>query len=103
MKNFMILTALAVSIFVYYLRIIHKPQHCGRYLLNIHNLPNSASELRLKHLGWANEQERLQKLERYKALDPGAKYGDIRQYTSILDENPNLIEWQGLKRSERNL
>jgi len=65
MKNFMILTALAVSIFVYYLRIIHKPQHCGRYSRNIHNLPNVISELRLKHLGWANEQERLQKFERY--------------------------------------
>lgn len=70
------------------------PQHCGRYPQNIFNLPNSISQLRLKHLGWANEQERLQKFERYKTLDPGAKYGDIRQYTSILDENPNLIEWQ---------
>ncbi|MGE7622800.1 glycosyltransferase [Viridibacillus sp. NPDC096237] len=70
------------------------PQHCGRYPQNIFDLPNSISQLRLKHLGWVNEQERLQKFERYKTLDPGAKYGDIRQYTSILDGNPQLIEWQ---------
>lgn len=69
------------------------PQHCGRHPYNILNLPSATSDLRLKHYGWAIEADRKAKYQRYKLLDPDAKYGWKEQYESILDPNPNLIEW----------
>ena len=69
------------------------PQHCGRFpILNL-QFPRK-STLRIKHFGWANPDDRLAKYNRYKKLDPNAKYGWKEQYESILDLNPNLIEWK---------
>ncbi|MGX9132924.1 glycosyltransferase [Rummeliibacillus sp. JY-2-4R] len=70
------------------------PLHCGRFPENIFELPNSISDLRIKHLGWINSEERLAKFKRYQALDPESKYGNIQQYLSIMDENPKLIPWE---------
>ncbi|TDQ41061.1 glycosyltransferase family 2 protein [Aureibacillus halotolerans] len=69
-------------------------QHCGRFPNNLWSLPNSLSTLRVKHLGWSREEDRLSKYERYKALDKDAHYGDSAQYESILDENPTLIAFE---------
>ena len=69
------------------------PQHCGRLPVNILLLPKCTSEFRLKHYGWASSEDRKAKYKRYKALDPDALCGIKNQYESILDENPNLIEW----------
>jgi glycosyltransferase involved in cell wall biosynthesis len=69
------------------------PQHCGRFPENIFELPHHLSELRLKHLGWANPEHRLEKYQRYLMLDPEARYGWKEQYLSILDEKPNLNPW----------
>lgn len=69
------------------------PQHCGRLPANIYSLPNDISPLRLKHYGWSRPKLRREKYERYLRLDPGALYGIKEQYESILDENPNLVEW----------
>ncbi|MBW7475173.1 glycosyltransferase [Paenibacillus oenotherae] len=69
------------------------PQHCGRFPDNIFQLPHQLSELRLKHLGWANADSRLLKFKRYMELDPEARYGWREQVLSILDKNPRLIEW----------
>ncbi|WP_231637524.1 glycosyltransferase [Paenibacillus sp. FJAT-27812] len=69
------------------------PQHCGRFPQNIYSLEHKTSDLRVKHLGWAREQDRLHKYERYKQLDPNAIYGWREQYESILDESPNLVKW----------
>ena len=70
------------------------PQHCGRLPLNIYQLPGALSQLRLKHLGWMKEEDRLYKYNRYKQLDPDAVYGIAEQYESILDPQPNLILWE---------
>jgi len=70
------------------------PQHCGRLPLNIYELPGALSQLRLKHLGWMKEEDRLDKYNRYKQLDPDAVYGIAEQYESILDTQPNLILWE---------
>ncbi|HEY8911416.1 MAG TPA: glycosyltransferase [Desulfosporosinus sp.] len=70
------------------------PQHCGRLPLNIYQLPGALSQLRLKHLGWMKEEDRLFKYNRYKQLDPDAVYGIAEQYESILDPQPNLILWE---------
>ena len=68
-------------------------QHCGRMPMNINLLNQGRSDLRLKHLGWAKESDRVVKYKRYKELDPECKYGWKEQYESILDLNPNLVKW----------
>lgn len=70
------------------------PQHCGHFPKNIYEFAHANSDLRLKHYGWAKEENRLAKYERYQKLDPGAKYGWKEQYDSILDKNPKLAEWK---------
>ncbi|MGC3792337.1 glycosyltransferase family 2 protein [Priestia aryabhattai] len=70
------------------------PQHCGRFPKNIFQLPNSISNLRVKHYGWSKLEYRLEKYERYLAVDPQARYGIKEQYDSILDKSPNLIKWE---------
>ncbi len=70
-----------------------QPQHCGRFPRNILFLPWADSDLRLKHMGWAQPGDRLQKFIRYRKLDPEGKYGIKGHYKSILDKNPNIIEW----------
>ncbi len=69
-------------------------QHCGRLPLNINEYPVSISHLRLKHYGWAREDDRKSKYERYQTLDPDAKYGWKEQYESILDKTPHLVKWE---------
>ncbi len=69
------------------------PLHCGRLPHNILKLPGRQSRLRVKHYGWMNPQDRIEKYFRYKKLDPQAKYGIKNQYLSILDPKPNLIKW----------
>lgn len=68
-------------------------QHCGRLPANIGQLPYATPHLRLKHFGWANKEHRKEKYERYRRLDPEAKFGIKEQYESIMDEKPNLIDW----------
>jgi Predicted glycosyltransferases len=70
------------------------PQHCGRFPKNITDLRGKASPLRVKHLGWLRPQDRLAKYYRYMQLDPNGIYGNLEQYRSILDPNPNLIAWK---------
>lgn len=69
------------------------PVHCGRLPINIYNLPGAISDLRIKHLGWSNEKERIEKYDRYMKHDPEGKFGIMKQYESILDKMPNLIKW----------
>ena len=69
------------------------PQHCGRFPVNITELPSGKSEVRIKHMGWAKLEDRLNKYKRYEELDKDAKYGIKEQYESILDKNPTLINW----------
>ncbi|MBN8211149.1 glycosyltransferase [Bacillus sp. NTK071] len=68
--------------------------HCGRFPDNIFSLPNSISNLRLKHLGWMKVKDRIEKFNRYMEHDPEGKYGSFDHYLSILDEHPNLVEWK---------
>lgn len=68
-------------------------QHCGRLPQNIWKFPYKMSPYRLKHYGWATEEIRKQKFDRYMKLDSEGKNGMLAQYLSILDKNPNLIEW----------
>ena len=65
-------------------------QHCGRFPLEITQLSYELSDIRLKHLGWSREIDRKNKFERYLQLDPNGEFGNMHQYLSICDENPNL-------------
>jgi len=69
-------------------------QHCGRFPANIMFLPNTISDLRLKHFGWAKKEDRIRKYNRYRELDPDSKLGWKEQYESILDGLPNLVKWE---------
>ena len=69
-------------------------QHCGRMPYNCINLPYAISDLRVKHYGWAKESDRIEKYNRYMELDPKGEFGDMNQYKSILDINPNLVKWK---------
>jgi|ERR1700733_1864615 len=69
------------------------PQHCGHFPMNIYNLACGRSDMRLKHYGWANPEERIAKYFRYMKLDPEARYGSKAHYDSVLDKNPHLVEW----------
>lgn len=67
--------------------------HCGRFPLNAcENTFNTG--IRIKHMGWANKELRKFKHDRYLRLDKNGTYGDLKQYKSIIDENPNLIEFK---------
>lgn len=70
------------------------PQHCGRFPMNTFSFPKATSEFRVKHLGWATQEDRIEKFKRYAILDPNAIYGIKEQYDSIIDTNPNLIKWE---------
>lgn len=70
------------------------PQHCGRLPSNARLLTQRGSELlKIKHYGWARPEDRVKKYKRYQDYDPGAKYGSLEQYVSILDPYPNLVRW----------
>jgi glycosyltransferase involved in cell wall biosynthesis len=70
------------------------PQHCGRFPLTIANFAYQCHPARIQHYGWALNKDRKYKYDRYQLLDPGARYGWKEQYDSILDEFPNLVEWE---------
>ncbi len=70
------------------------PQHCGRFPSNCDSLPKAEAEYRIAHFGWATVKDRAEKYDRYQRLDPGAVYGSRGQYDSILDIDPNLMDWQ---------
>ena len=69
-------------------------QHCGRFPINTFFFSKATSEFRVKHLGWATQEDRIEKFKRYALLDPNAIYGIKEQYDSIMDTNPNLIKWE---------
>lgn len=76
----------------YFLQLDH---HAHRLPLSYNALPGCLSDYRVKHLGWAgNEQERFRKYKRYMELDPEGKWGTREHYESILDPSPRLLEWR---------
>ena len=72
----------------------NSPLHCGRFPNTISHFPYTCHSARIKHYGWAQENDRKRKYERYKKLDPDAIYGWKEQYESILDPTPNLVKWE---------
>lgn len=75
-------------------KFLNQKHHCGRMPKNVLVLDYARNPLRLKHLGWMKEEDRIEKYNRYMKLDPGAKYGIMAQYESILDKNPKLERFE---------
>lgn len=69
----------------------NKAQHCGRYPRNLDFFGQGHCDIRIQHMGWARESDRVAKYKRYLELDPESKFGSMAQYQSILDATPNLI------------
>jgi glycosyltransferase involved in cell wall biosynthesis len=66
--------------------------HCGRFPIEVlYKRCGYTENIKVKHLGWSLPHERKLKYERYLRTDPEGIYGNMKQYESILDENPNLI------------
>ena len=69
-----------------------KKLHCGR-------LPHNSAQamiptmIPVKHMGWADKDERKKKYDRYMKTDPQGVHGIMAQYVSILDDNPSLVEF----------
>ncbi|MDM5360996.1 hypothetical protein [Peribacillus sp. ACCC06369] len=53
-------------------------------------MPHKLSDIRLKHLGWVKEEDRMAKFKRYQGLDPDGTYGSTKHYLSIPNDAPNL-------------
>lgn len=70
----------------------NKKLHCGRFPLNSSAKMNPTN-IPIIHMGWSTEKLRKEKYERYMKIDGKNKNGLIGQYQSIMDNNPNLIEF----------
>lgn len=66
--------------------------HCGRFPMNACDKAGSTG-LTIQHWGWSRPEDRQTKYERYMKADPHGKDGNLAQYQSILDPNPNLKEF----------
>ncbi|MHB1870871.1 MAG: glycosyltransferase family 2 protein [Steroidobacteraceae bacterium] len=73
-------------------RLSDRAHHTGRWPVNaLANGPVVDEErIRILHLGWLTEQDRLAKHTRYAAMDPEGRWGSSEQYASILDPKPHL-------------
>ncbi len=69
-------------------------QHCGRFPLEVYQFSYFCHPARIQHFGWAKENDRQEKYQRYQELDPDGQFGWKDQYESILDEKPYLIPWR---------
>lgn len=69
-------------------------QHCGRLPKNINIMDYVESDIKIKHMGWSRESDRIKKYERYMKLDPDGKCGNLQQYQSILDKKPRLLDFE---------
>ena len=78
----------------FHYKFIKSKQHCGRMPKNVLRLNYINSDIKLKHLGWLKDEDKKYKYDRYLKLDNEGKYGNIEQYKSILDKEPNLIKFE---------
>lgn len=71
------------------------PLHCGRWPMvqTKYGQGDINTSFQVKHMGWASKIGRLKKYKRYMNIDPNGEYGWMKQYCSIIDENPNLIDF----------
>lgn len=71
------------------------PLHCHRIPIDAHlgGRVIKTPSMVVRHWGWAKPEDREVKYKRYMECDPKGEYGNLAQYLSILDDNPNLKEF----------
>lgn len=74
---------------------MERAHHTGRIPFNAVDMGIFNSEIQVKHMGWAKQEDRIVKYHRYMEYDPKGEYGSLAQYQSILDPHPNLIPYIG--------
>jgi len=69
--------------------------HCGRFPLSYRKQPHLESDLRIKHLGWAKQEEIQAKYQRAVDRDPTCVYMSREHYESIVwpQEKITLRKW----------
>ena len=67
--------------------------HCGRIPINsyYHAYP---SKLQVLHIGYSREDLRKEKYDFYMSVDKDGENGILSQYESIMDSNPNLVNFK---------
>lgn len=78
----------------FHYKFIKAKQHCGRMPKNVLRLNYINSDIRLKHLGWLRDEDKKKKYSRYLKLDKDGINGNLEQYNSILDKEPNLEKFE---------
>ena len=66
--------------------------HCGRIPINSF-YSAFPSQLQILHMGYSRKDLRKEKYDFYMNVDKEGKNGNIAQYESILDYNPNLVNF----------
>ena len=66
--------------------------HCGRIPLNSY-YSAYPSQLQVLHMGYSREDLRQEKHDFYMSIDAEGKNGSLPQYKSIIDPNPNLLDF----------
>ena len=66
--------------------------HCGRIPLNSY-YNAFPSQLQILHMGYSREDLRQEKYNFYINVDKNGENGILSQYKSILDYNPNLVNF----------
>lgn len=61
---------------------------------NALNLNLCNSEIKLKHYGWMDPNDRKKQYNCYMKSDPDGKLDDVNKYKSILDKKPNLVRFE---------
>lgn len=68
-------------------------QHAGRLPPSVSELDFWTCSVRLKHLGWADPEDRRAKYARYRQHDPDGDWSSAGHYASILDPAPTLVDF----------
>jgi glycosyltransferase involved in cell wall biosynthesis len=75
---------------------LNQKLHCGRFpqVSGINCYFDRENSLEIKHMGWSTSQNRKRKYDRYIRNWALNGLGDLNQYGSILDDSPNLSNFE---------
>jgi glycosyltransferase involved in cell wall biosynthesis len=68
--------------------------HCGRFPTDACISHYCEPSMKIQHWGWSRPEDRQKKYERYMKADPGGKDGNLQQYLSILDPEPQIRRFE---------
>lgn len=76
--------------------VMQRALACGQYPTYVKQMVRDGKVadpgLKMQHLGYLSDEDKLMKFERYMRID-GGKYHSLRHLESIVDPNPTLEKW----------